>query len=60
MLKALPWGNPAFAGCALAGMMFAAGGFSGIINAGMNINSLIHNTLWVPGHFHLTVGTASA
>ncbi len=59
-LKALPWGNPAFAGCALAGMMFAAGGFSGIINAGMNINSLIHNTLWVPGHFHLTVGTASA
>jgi|GEM_PF-5077201 cytochrome c oxidase subunit 1 len=59
-LKSLPWGNPAFAGCALAGMMFAAGGFSGIINAGMNINSLIHNTLWVPGHFHLTVGTASA
>jgi cytochrome c oxidase subunit 1 len=59
-LRALPWGNPAFAGCALAGLMFAAGGFSGIVNAGMNINSLIHNTLWVPGHFHLTVGTASA
>jgi cytochrome c oxidase subunit 1 len=59
-LRALPWGKPAFAGCALAGMMFAAGGFSGIVNAGMNINSLIHNTLWVPGHFHLTVGTASA
>ncbi|WP_246985505.1 b(o/a)3-type cytochrome-c oxidase subunit 1 [Halorientalis marina] len=59
-LKALPWGRPAFAGCALAGVMFAAGGFSGIINAGMNINYLIHNTLWVPGHFHLTVGTASA
>jgi cytochrome c oxidase subunit 1 len=59
-LKALPWGKPAFAGCALAGFMFAAGGFSGIVNAGMNINSLVHNTLWVPGHFHLTVGTASA
>jgi cytochrome c oxidase subunit 1 len=40
--------------------MFAAGGFSGMINAGMNINYLIHNTLWVPGHFHLTVGTAFA
>jgi cytochrome c oxidase subunit 1 len=26
----------------------------------MNINVLIHNTLWVPGHFHLTVGTAVA
>jgi cytochrome c oxidase subunit 1 len=31
-----------------------------MINAGMNINYLIHNTLWVPGHFHLTVGTAFA
>ncbi|MFC7078683.1 b(o/a)3-type cytochrome-c oxidase subunit 1 [Haloarcula halophila] len=59
-LRNLPWGNPAFAGCALAGLMFAAGGFSGMINAGMNINYLIHNTLWVPGHFHLTVGTAFA
>jgi cytochrome c oxidase subunit 1 len=59
-LRKLPWDEPAFAGCALAGLMFAAGGFSGIINAGMNINYLVHNTLWVPGHFHLTVGTASA
>ena len=58
-LRALPWRNPAFTGMALAGLMFAAGGFSGMINAGMNINYLIHNTLWVPGHFHLTVGTAS-
>jgi cytochrome c oxidase subunit 1 len=40
--------------------MFAAGGFSGMINAGMNINYLVHNTIWVPGHFHLTVGTAFA
>ncbi|MDQ2050767.1 b(o/a)3-type cytochrome-c oxidase subunit 1 [Natronolimnohabitans sp. A-GB9] len=59
-LKALPWRDPVFAGMALAGLMFAAGGFSGMINAGMNINYLVHNTLWVPGHFHLTVGTASA
>jgi cytochrome c oxidase subunit 1 len=58
-LRALPWGNPAFAGIALSGLMFAAGGFSGMINAGMNINYLVHNTLWVPGHFHLTVGTAA-
>ncbi|AXR83397.1 Cytochrome c oxidase (B(O/a)3-type) chain I [Natrarchaeobaculum sulfurireducens] len=59
-LKALPWRDPVFAGMALAGLMFAAGGFSGMINAGMNINYLVHNTLWVPGHFHLTVGTAVA
>jgi cytochrome c oxidase subunit 1 len=59
-LRALPWRNPAFTGMALAGVMFAAGGFSGMINAGMNINYLIHNTIWIPGHFHLTVGTAVA
>jgi len=59
-LRALPWRDPAFTGMTLAGLMFAAGGFSGMINAGMNINYLIHNTLWVPGHFHLTVGTAVA
>ncbi|SNR26291.1 b(o/a)3-type cytochrome-c oxidase subunit 1 [Halorubrum vacuolatum] len=59
-LRALPWRNPAFTGMMLAGLMFAAGGFSGMINAGLNINYMIHNTIWVPGHFHLTVGTAVA
>ena len=59
-LTDLPWGDAAFAGMVLSGLMFAAGGFSGMVNAGMNINYLVHNTLWVPGHFHLMVGTASA
>ncbi|MEF8800112.1 MAG: b(o/a)3-type cytochrome-c oxidase subunit 1 [Halolamina sp.] len=59
-LTTLPWERPEFSGMALAGIMFAAGGFSGMINAGMDINYLIHNTIWVPGHFHLTVGTAFA
>ena len=59
-MGALPWNRPAFVGCALAGIMFAAGGFSGMINASLNIDMLIHNTIWIPGHFHLTVGTATA
>jgi len=59
-LKALPWRDPVFTGMALAGLMFAAGGFSGMINAGLNINYLVHNSWWVVGHFHLTVGTAVA
>ncbi|MFW5929822.1 MAG: cbb3-type cytochrome c oxidase subunit I, partial [Halobacteriota archaeon] len=40
-LRNLPWGRPEFTGVAFAGILFAAGGFSGIINAGMNINYLI-------------------
>jgi cytochrome c oxidase subunit 1 len=59
-LRALPWRDPVFTGMALAGLMFAAAGFSGMINAGMNINYLVHNTWWVVGHFHLTIGTAVA
>ncbi len=59
-LRSLPWDKPAFTACALAGLLFAAGGFSGMVNAGMNLNYVVHNTVWVPGHFHLTVGTAAA
>ena len=59
-LRALPWSNPAFTGMALAGLIFAFGGFTGIVNAGMNINYLVHNNLWIPGHIHTQVGTAVA
>ena len=59
-LRALPWRDPAFTGMALAGLVFAFGGFTGIVNAGMNINYLVHNALWVPGHIHTQVGTAVA
>ena len=53
----LPWNEPSFTAQALAMILFAFGGAGGIINASYNINLVIHNTAWVPGHFHLTVGT---
>ncbi|MEM4725077.1 MAG: b(o/a)3-type cytochrome-c oxidase subunit 1, partial [Candidatus Hadarchaeum sp.] len=56
----LPWGEPSFTAQVLAMIIFAAGGVSGVVNASYNINLLVHNTTWIPGHFHLTVGTASA
>jgi cytochrome c oxidase subunit 1 len=55
----LPWGDPSFSAQVLAMIIFAAGGISGVLNASYNINLVVHNTTWVPGHFHLTVGTAS-
>lgn len=55
----LPWSDPAFASIVLAMIIFAAGGISGVINASYTMNLVIHNTTWVPGHFHLTVGTAT-
>ncbi len=59
-LEELPWGNPAFSSVALAMLIFAIGGWGGAINASFGMNAMIHNTAWVQGHFHLTVGTAVA
>ena len=56
----LPWGNPAVSGQLLAGLVFMLGGASGLINASYTVNNLVHNTAFIPGHFHLTVGTGVA
>lgn len=56
----LPWREPFFASVALAMLTFALGGFGGAVNAAFGMNSMVHNTAWVQGHFHLTVGTAVA
>jgi cytochrome c oxidase subunit I len=54
----LPWGNPSVAAQVLAMILFAFGGIGGLINASYNVNLVVHNTAYVVGHFHLTVGTA--
>jgi len=56
----LPWGNPAMAAQVLAMLVFVLGGITGLINASFSVNEVIHNTAWIPGHFHMTVGTAVA
>ncbi len=39
-------------------ILFVFGGIGGLTNASYNVNLVVHNTMWVPGHFHLTVGSA--
>jgi cytochrome c oxidase subunit 1 len=56
----LPWGNPALSAQLLAMLVFLLGGITGLINASYNINEIVHNTTFIPGHFHMTVGTAVA
>jgi cytochrome c oxidase subunit 1 len=58
-IGSLPWGDPSVTAQLLAMVLFAFGGMGGLINASFNVNIVIHNTAWVPGHFHLTVGTAA-
>ncbi|WP_333639348.1 b(o/a)3-type cytochrome-c oxidase subunit 1 [Pyrobaculum aerophilum] len=56
-ITALPWGkDPVFTGITFAIILFGIAGFSGVVNASFNVNYNVHNTAWVVGHFHLTVG----
>jgi cytochrome c oxidase subunit 1 len=52
-IGALPWTNPMVLATILSLLMLIFGGFGGIINASYAMNAMIHNTAWVPGHFHL-------
>ncbi|NOX68211.1 MAG: cytochrome C oxidase subunit I [Gammaproteobacteria bacterium] len=55
-LRKAPWSNPIFSGMfiSLVGFGFI-GGISGVIMGTEQINIIIHNTIYVPGHFHATV-----
>jgi cytochrome c oxidase subunit 1 len=52
-LGTLPWGNPMVLAVILSLLMLIFGGFGGIVNASYAMNAMVHNTAWVPGHFHL-------
>lgn len=56
----LPWGNPSVTAQLLAMFVFLFGGITGLINASYTVNQVVHNTAFIPGHFHMTVGTAVA
>lgn len=55
--KKLPWGDARFFAPFVGMVAFIPAGAGGIINASHQMNQLIHNTIWVTGHFHLTVAT---
>ncbi len=56
-VRTLPWREPAFAAPVLGLLAFIPGGAGGIVNASFTLNYVVHNTAWVPGHFHLQVAT---
>jgi cytochrome c oxidase subunit 1 len=59
-LRKAPWGNPAFSGMFLSLVLFGfLGGISGVVLGTEQLNIIMHNTLYVPGHFHATVVTGT-
>ena len=55
-LRKAPWSNPSFSAMfmSLVGFGFL-GGISGVMMGTEQLNLIIHNTIYVPGHFHATV-----
>lgn len=54
----LPWSDPSLTAQILAMVLFAFGGIGGLVNSSFSLNLLVHNTSYIVGHFHLTIGTA--
>jgi len=55
-LRKAPWSNPAFSGVFMSIIGFGfLGGISGVIIGTEQLNLILHNTIYVPGHFHATV-----
>lgn len=52
-IGSLQWTNTMVLAVILSLLMLIFGGFGGIVNASYAMNAMIHNTAWVPGHFHL-------
>jgi cytochrome c oxidase subunit 1 len=55
-IRALPWDEPMVLAAGLSIVMLAPGGWGGLINMSYAMNATIHNTSWIPAHFHLIFG----
>ena len=49
----LPWSEPVALGGILALLALLPGGFGGLVNASYAMDAMVHNTAWIPAHFHL-------
>lgn len=56
-LRKLPWGDARFFAPFVGMLFFIPAGAGGLVNASHQLNQVVHNTIWVTGHFHLTLAT---
>jgi cytochrome c oxidase subunit I len=57
-IAALPWQNPIMLALAFSFVLLGFGGAGGLINMSYQLDTTIHNTQWITGHFHLIFGGA--
>jgi cytochrome c oxidase subunit 1 len=54
--KKMPWGDVRFLAPFIAMLAFIPAGAGGIVQSTNQLNQVVHNTMWIVGHFHLTLG----
>jgi cytochrome c oxidase subunit I len=54
--KKMPWGDVRFLAPFIAMVAFIPAGAGGIVQSTNQLDQVVHNTMWVVGHFHLTLG----
>ncbi len=52
-IGALPWRNPIMLAVTFSFILLGFGGAGGAINMSYQLNTSVHNTQWITGHFHL-------
>lgn len=54
--KKMPWGDVRFLAPFIAMAAFIPAGAGGIVQSTNQLDQVVHNTMWIVGHFHLTLG----
>ncbi|WP_066174060.1 b(o/a)3-type cytochrome-c oxidase subunit 1 [Bacillus marinisedimentorum] len=57
-VRKLPWKDVRFFAPFVGMLFFIPAGAGGLVNASNQLNQVVHNTIWVTGHFHLTLATS--
>lgn len=58
--KKMPWGDVRFLAPFIAMLAFIPAGAGGIAQTTNQLDQVVHNSLWIVGHFHLTLGMSVA
>lgn len=57
-VKKLPWNDVRFSASFLGMIIFIPAGAGGVVNASFQLDQVVHNTLFITGHFHITIAAA--
>lgn len=58
--KKMPWGDVRFLAPFIAMVAFIPAGAGGIAQSTNQLDQVVHNSMWIVGHFHLTLGMSVA